>query len=236
LEYLENYLKQGGCLIKSNYLKAFLSLLLLIMGNSVFANKILYKNGSYVFTQKNATELIELAEFLGRSRLSTKDKKALRTWSILDFKSAPKIATHYYKDLHNNLLPKIRKLKNNQKRNNFRTDLFLSYVDLFNKHPEYKKFPNNFLAVIDRYNPPVQEALLLQQFRFNQVQQVLQLNQMMFNQSMRIQQQSADNMNKSIRDLGARQSISLSGGTILYETKDRIYAKDNKGRKYDIAR
>jgi len=58
----------------------------------------------------------------------------------------------------------------------------------------------------------------------------------MFNQSMRIQQQSADNMNKSIQGLGARQSISLSGGTILYETKDRIYAEDNKGRKYDITR
>lgn len=203
---------------------------------TIAKERILYQDGSAVFTQENANDLIELAEFLGRSSFSEKDKKALLAWSVLDYKSAPKKAVIYYKDLRNNLLPKIRAMKNNNQRNNFRTELFLSYINLFNKHPEYKKSPNNFLAVIDRYNPPVKEVLILQQIQFNQLQQALQMNQMMFNQTMRLQQQASDNVIQSIRDLGNRQSISLSGGTILYETKDRIYAKDSEGRKFDIPR
>lgn len=206
------------------------------MGSNAYAGKVLYKKGAFVFTQKNAAELIVLAEFLGRSPFSKKDKKALRAWSIQDFKASPKKATHYYKNLHKNLLPKIQKMKNRQKKDMFRTELFLGYIDLFNKNPEYKKSPDNFIAVIDRYNPPVQEAVLLQQLRFNQFQQTLRMNQMMFNETMRLQQESADMVTQSIRDLGNRHSITISGGTILYETKDRIYAKDNKGHKFDIPR
>ena len=197
---------------------------------------VLYQKGAYTFTKKSANELIELAEFIGRSKFTPKDKKALLAWSIQDFKSVPDKAVIYYKDLANNLMPKIRVMKNNTKTNNYRADLYLGYINLFNKHPEYKKLPDNFLAVIDRYNPPIQEALLLQQLQFNLFQQQLQMSQRVFNQTMKLQQQSSDRINKSIRDQATRYSITVPGGEILHETDTRIYAKDYKGRRFEISK
>ncbi len=194
----------------------------------------MYASGGYKFTQKNANQLIELGEFLGRSKFSVLDKKALQIWSIQDFKSVPKKATHYYKDLNENLLPKIRAMTKTNKINNYRADLYLGYINLFNKHPEYKTSPDNFLAVIDRYNPPTLEAMKLQQRIYANFQKQLQLNQMMFNQTMRLQQQAADNVSKSIKDQATRYSIIIPGGTILHETDSKIYAKDSKGNRFEI--
>ena len=202
-------------LYKSSFL-GFLSLsfLFLFSSSTVKANdkRVLYASGVYKFTQKNANQLIELGEFLGRAKFSSADKKALQAWSIQDFKSFPKKATSYYKDLNQNLMPKIKGMKNRSKRNNYRADLYLGYVNLFNKKPEYKASPNNFVAVIDRYNPPVTEAMLLQQQIYSNFQQQLRLNQMVFNQTMRLQQESADRVTKSIRDQATRYSITVPGG------------------------
>lgn len=187
--------------------------------------------------QQDADRLIELGEFLARSKFTQKDRKALVVWSIHDYKSVPiKKAVSYYKDLKNNLMPKIRRMGNNSKTNNYRADLYLAYFNLFKRHPEYKKQPNNFMAVIDRYNPPVQEALVLQQLQFNSFQQKLRMNQMMFNQTMRSQQRTADMVNNSIRDLADRQSIAISGGTILSETDSTYYVEDHKGYKYEVGK
>jgi len=197
--------------------------------------RILYQTASYKFLQQDADRLIELGEFLGRSRFSQKDRRALVAWSIKDYKSVPaKQADHYYKDLRSNLIPKIRRMKNNTKRNNYRATLYSNYYDLFKKNPKYRKLPNNFMNVVDRYNPPIKEVLLLRQVRFNNFQQQLRLNQVAFNQAMRLQQQAADNVSNAIRDQATRYSITVPGGTILHETNGVFYAKDNKGRRFQV--
>lgn len=228
---------RGGGNLKSSFvviLSLYSFFLFSVLAVEADDKRVLYSSGSYTFTQKNANELIELAEFLGRSKFSSADKKALQIWSIQDFKSVPKKATVYYKDLNNNLMPKIRAIKNKKKRDSYRTDLYLGYVNLFNKKPEYKASPDNFVAVIDRYNPPVAEAMLLQQQIYSNFQQQLRLNQMMFNQTMKLQQESADLVTKSIRDQATRYSITVPGGTILHETDSKIYAKDHKGNKFEV--
>jgi len=196
-------------------------------------DKTLYQKGSYRFTQENAKNLLELAEYIGGSRFSKKDRKALQLWSIEDFKAHPKTGMKFYRSLPQNLLPKIRKSKGN---NIYRAELYLSYVDLFKKHPEYKKLPNNFLAVIDRYKPPIKEALQIRQIRFNSLMQQMQSNQRTFNQAMQSSQRSSDRIAKSLQDQSRRQSITLPGGTILRETGDKIYAEDYKGQKFEVAK
>ena len=200
---------------------------------SFAGDKVLYQKGSYKFTQKNANNLLELAEYIGGSRFSKKDRRALQAWSIVDFKTYPKVSMKFYRNLPRNLLPKIRKSKGN---NTYRAELYLRYVEVFEKHPEYKKLPNNFLAVVDRYKPPIKEALLIRQLKFNLVMQQMKLNQQVFNQSMRLSQQSSDMVAKSIRNQATRYSITVPGGQILSETDDRIYAKDYKGNLFDVAK
>ncbi len=136
-------------------------------------------------------------------------------------------------------MPKIRamrKQKNNKQTNYYRADMYLGYVNLFNKHPEYKASPNNLLAIVDRYNPPVAEAMQLQQLIFNSFQQTFIMNQQMFNQTMDIQRKSADMMAKSIRDQATRNSITIPGGTVLEETQGKFYAKDEKGNKFEVTK
>ncbi len=201
--------------------------------------RVLYRSESYKYTQKNANELIAFAEFLGRSKFSAADKKALQLWSIRDFSLAPDKATNYYKNLSEKIMPKIkamRKQQNNEQINDYRADMYLGYINLFNKHPEYKTSPDNILAVIDRYNPPVKEAMQLQQLIFNSIQQTLIINQQIFNQSMRLQQKSSDVMINSIRDQAVRNSISIPGGTVLEETQGKFYAEDEKGNKFEVTR
>ena len=160
----------------------------------------------------------------------------MQLWSTQDFKSFPKKAVQYYRVLINTILPKIRHLKSAEERNVYRTNLYLGYFNLFRKKPEYKKYANNFMAVIDRYNPPIQEALVLQRVNHSIVMQQLKLNQMVFNQTMRQQQETSDLVIKSIRDNATRDSIRISGGAVLYETENRFFARDSKGRKYNLAK
>jgi len=62
------------------------------------------------------------------------------------------------------------------------------------------------ITIIDRYNPPIKEALLIRQIRFNSVMQQMQSNQRIFNQTIHQMQRSSDMINKSIRDQSARIS------------------------------
>jgi len=195
------------------------------------AEKILYQTGHYKFTQKNAQNLLELAEFIGASRFSKKERKALQIWAINDFKNAPKISVSFYKKLAQLVIPKIRKSKGN---NTYRAELYLSFVDSFNKHPEYRKLPDNFLSIIDRHKPPIKEALLIRQLRFNLIMQQKQTNQRLFNQSIQRMQYSNDVINQSIKDQATRFSITAPGGKILQESNGKIYAEDSKGHKYEV--
>ncbi len=195
-------------------------------------NRVLYRSGHNIFTQHNASELIQLAEFLGRSNFTKKDKKALQAWSIDDFKSAPVQGRKFYQNLSNTIIPKIKLAKSGI----YRAELYLNFVDLFAKHPEYKQSSNNFLAMVDRYNPPVKEAMQIRQIRHNMVLQQMQMNQMLFNQNMRQAQKSSDMMVKSIQDQSRRQSITIPGGRILSETGDKIYAEDYKGQNFNLSK
>ena len=205
--------------------------LVLVPLQSFAAEKILYQTGNYKFTQKNAQNLLELAEFIGASRFSKKERKALQIWAINDFKNAPKISVSFYKKLAQSVIPKIRKSKGN---NTYRAELYLSFVDSFNKHPEYRKLPDNFLSIIDRHKPPIKEALLIRQLRFNLIMQQKQTNQRLFNQSMQRIQHSNDVISRSIKDQATRFSITAPGGKILQESNGKIYAEDSKGHKYEV--
>ena len=228
VNYYSDNLKKGGGVI-TTYILFFAMLSFPLLGFS--ADKVLYQKGSFIFAQKDANNLIELAEYIAGSRLSKKHRAALQFWAIDDYKNAPKIASSFYKTLANLIVPKIRKSKGN---NTYRAELYLNFVDSYKKHPEYRKKPNNFLSVIDRYNPPIKEALLIRQIRFNSVMQQMQSNQRIFNQTIHQMQRSSDMINKSIRDQSARSSITIPGGKILRETDGKIYAEDNKGQKFEV--
>ena len=64
-----------------------LIILMIVPIISFAGDKVLYQKGSYKFTQKNANNLLELAEYIGGSRFSKKDRRALQAWSIVDFKT-----------------------------------------------------------------------------------------------------------------------------------------------------
>ena len=196
---------------------------------TVTAEQLLYQKGRFQFTQSNASHLLEMAEFIGGSHFSAKDAKALQLWAIEDFKNAPKVSMNFYKSLSKVTIPKIRKSKGN---NVYRAELYLS----FDKHPEYRKNPDNFLSIIDRYKPPIQDALLIRQIRFNAVMQQMQLNQRVFNQAMRQSQRASDAIGKSISDQATRDAITLPGGKILHESGGKIYAEDYKGQKFEVTK
>ena len=209
-------------------------------------SNILYQSGQYQFTEQNANELIQLGEFLAGSRFSSAEKKALQTWSIKDFKLAPKAGVEFYKRLSRVILPKIKtSRKSSQAYKDYRVSLYLDFIKLFKDHPEYNKSPDSFLAIINRYQPPkkaanllrqrlAKESILRQQIENNLILQQMQMNQMMFNSAVRQHRQSTDMMLKSIRDQSIRNSITLPGGTILHETDSTIVAEDYQGEKFQI--
>ena len=203
------------------------------LGFSAKADRILYQKGSYVFTQKDADNMLELAEYLGASRFSSNDKKALQAWLIDDFKAKLKIARGFYQSLAKVILPKVRKSKAN---NIYRAELYLKFVDSYEKHPEYRKSPNNFLAMVDRYHPLIKQALQIRQLRFNLLMQQMRGNQRLFNQSMQAMQKSNEIMTKSLQDQATRQAITLPDGKILREENGVIYAEDYKGEKFEVVK
>ena len=200
---------------------------------TVVAEQLLYQKGRFQFTQSNANHLLEMAEFIGGSHFSAKDAKALQLWAIEDFKNAPKVSVNFYKSLSKVTIPKIRKSKGN---NIYRAELYLSFVDSFDKHPEYRKNPDNFLSIIERYKPPIKDTLLIRQIRFNAVMQKMQLNQRVFNQAMQQSQRASDAMSKSISNQATRDAITLPGGKILHESGGKIYAEDYKGQKFEVTK
>ena len=126
--------------------------------------KVLAVVGSHQFIQANANDLAEMTEFLAGVSLTDLDKKSLQVWSIGDFKEAPKVSANFYQNLSKVMLPRIRKSNLNSI---YRAELYLNYVDVFAQHPEYAKVPNNLLAIIDRYKPPVEAAMQIRQIRNN---------------------------------------------------------------------
>lgn len=208
----------------------------LLIGNplqSFAATKILYQKGNYIFTQKNANDLLEIGEYLAGARFSNKDKNAFQVWAIADYKNKPKLGTKFYKTTIKTMLQKLRKSKGN---NTYRAELYLVYVDAFKKHPEYRIFPDNFLSIVDRYKPPIKEALIIRQIRFNSVMQQYQSNQHSFNRSMQQMQRSSDAINKSIQDQATRSAITIPGGEIIRETDGKIFAKDYRGQRYEVTK
>jgi len=196
------------------------------------ANHILLRVGNHVFTQTNADELIQLGEFLGRSGFTREDKQQLTSWSIADFKSAPEQSVAFYDSLHKEVLPRIAAQDSDIEI--YRAELYLRFIRLFNRHPEYQKSPHNFLAIIDHYHPPVTEAMQLQQLQHNLVMQQIQMNQRLFNQTLQQAQQSSAIITKEIIDSSRRSAITLPGGKIIQETDNVIYAEDSQGRKFEV--
>lgn len=202
-----------------------------VAAGSADESEILFHHEDYDFTQRNVDELILFGEYLARSKFSKADKQALRIWSIEDFKSAITDSIGFYTSLRNTLLPKIKASPDDEV---YRANLYRGVVNNFNQHPEYAASPDNFLAIVDRYEPPREEAAQLQQFYANMVIQKMQLNQRLFDQSMQQSNQSTEAMSNSIRDQSLRQSITLPGGRIIQEWDDRILAEDPDGRRYEL--
>lgn len=200
---------------------------------SAAEDKILYQKGEHIFTHNNALQLIQFAEFLGRSSLSKDDRNRLYQWSIQDFREQPIKGSEFYASLKTTIIPKIRSGNN---LDNMRTEIYLNVVNSFKKKPKQAQSPDNFLAIVNRYNPPIQEAQALQLVYQSLILQQMQLNQMLHNQTMNQYQSSMQAITKSMSDHTKRSSIRLSGGKILYETNGRIFAEDSKGNKYDIAK
>ena len=196
-------------------------------------SNVLYQQGKHHFTQRNALELIGLAEFLGRSQLNKKDHKALFAWSIEDYQSAPIKSDQFYHSLSTVIIPKIQSKKGTSL---YRAEMYLNILNSFKKNPAQGHSPDNFLAVVNRYNPPINEAAQLQLLYHRMLQQQLQMNQMLFDQNMRQFNKSMDAVSQSITDQSIRDSITLPGGKILHESKDRIYAEDSKGRKFNLSK
>ncbi len=198
-------------------------------------DKILFVDGALAYTQKNLDELIQLAEFLGRSNLSSKDKKAVKKWSIGDYQAAPKESASFYRNLTDVLLPAI-KSKKGKALSLYRAELYSQFAYRFDKYPDYRKSADNFMAIIDRYNPPIREVLQLRQLKFNAVMQQAQRNQRSFNRTMQQAQHSSEMISKSLQDQSRRQAITLPGGKIISETGNKIYAEDAKGEKFELSK
>ena len=141
---------------------------------------ILLHHNDYDFTQRNVNELITFGEYLARAKFSEADKQALTQWSIEDFKSAVAESIGFYQSLRNTLLPKIKASSEDEV---YRANLYRGVVNNFKQRAEYAASPNNFLAIIDRYHPPREEADQLQQLYTDMVMQNMQINQMQFDQS-----------------------------------------------------
>ncbi len=227
--------KWGGVLL--NLLLGFICSIFLSISSCYADNsqQALFKQGDFVYTRKNAAELIQLAEFLGRSTFSVKDKQALSAWSIDDFKVAPKASVKFYRNLSKLVIPVI-KTKRGHALNQYRAELYSQFAYRFDKYPDYRKSADNFMAIIDRYNPPIREVLQLRQLKFNAVMQQAQRNQRSFNRSMQQAQHSSEMISKSLQDQSQRQAITLPGGRIISETGKRIYAEDAKGEKFELSK
>ena len=109
-------------------------------------------------------------------------------------------------------------------------------LNSFRKNPAQGRSPDNFLAVVNRYNPPIKEAAQLQLLYHRMLQQQLQMNQILFDQNMKQFNKSMDAVSQSITDQAIRDSVTLPGGKILHESEDRIYAEDSKGMKYNLSK
>lgn len=192
---------------------------------------VLYQQNKFSFTQKNANELIELAEYIGQSKLLASDKKLLTAWAIKDLKLGLAKRVVFYKALSNTVMTIIR---NPATKATYRTELYLKFYRSFAKKTKEERLPNNFWAVVNRYNPPIQEALIVQRLQAQLTLQQLRLNQSLFNQTMRQHKASSDLVSKEQHRQSQLQSITLSGDTLLYELEDRFVAKDEQGKEYEV--
>ena len=209
-------------------MKRILLLFMLILPLHLAANEIIVaKKSGYIFTQKNIDEIFILGEFIGGSSFSRTDKKNLKIWLIDDFESDPKASNSFYKSLSLDVIPRIKKSKGNDA---YRAELYLNFIDLFNKNPQYTKSPHNFLATINHYNPPLKGSRELQLLYRN----MLISNQQNFNRVMSQLNRTTEMMRRDFKDSMTRQNIILSGDTILYELDDRIIVKDKRGLRYEV--
>ena len=193
---------------------------------------ILYRKEGFFFTQHDMDNLIEFTEFLSRSPMTQKDKKALTQWAILDFKSNPEAGLNFYRVLDNKTIKKMRLSANNIE---YKTRLFLSFSRGFRKKQEGLP-KNHILKIIDHYNPPIKEALQLQALEHNIMMRLLQNNQTSFNSLMNTHQVATDQIIKSIKDHGDRSSIMIQGGKIIEERDNSYLVEDEIGDQYEVSR
>lgn len=192
----------------------------------------LYQQGEYQLTQSNANDLLTLAEYIASAEFSQKDKVALQAWAIEDFKSNPKLGMSFYKQLATEIIPKTRSTNSHT----YRAELYLAYVNAAKDNPLYTQFNNDILELIDHYNPPVNEALQLQQVQFDLTMQQLQLSQQLLDQNFKTMQQAHTNINQKLNNQMRRHAISLSGDKALYETDEAFYVENNEGQTFRVSK
>lgn len=203
--------------------KWFLLTLLILLCSILLLNLPKSKNDTAL--QKNIDNVIQLGEYIANDHFSKKDKENLSTWLIKNFSTDSMASTTFYTSLNSQIIPKI---KNSPTHSIYRAELYLKLISIF-KNPKYQS-PDNLLAIINRYNPPIQEASQLQLLYYR----MLISNQQVFNQTLNHYQQTNNATIKDFKGNMQRQNITLSGGTILYELNDKIIAKDAKGVEYEV--
>ncbi|MCK5830528.1 MAG: hypothetical protein KAH20_09520 [Methylococcales bacterium] len=194
--------------------------------------KNLYNDGTYVFTEKNAKEFLAFGQFLAGAEFTNQEKRDVKAYALADFKTSPKGGVSFYKSLSIS----IQEILSPNADPFARVQLFLYMHTKVKFAKSLKNHPGNFYKVIDRYNPPINEALALQQYYNNLMYYTLQTNQYYFNQMMNTYKQNTQHIIDTNRDFNTRQSISIAGNTIVAEYDNYFVVQNPKGNEYKVSK
>ncbi len=191
--------------------------------------KNLYNDGTYVFTERNAKELVVLAQYIAGSEFTAQEKIDMEAFALAEFKTLPSGAVGFY----NSLSATIPKIVSPNTDSFFRVEIYLYMATKIKFAKSLDNHPGQFFRIIDRYNPPFNEAWALQEYRFNLAYYTYQNRQFYFNQMMNTYQQSSQLVIDSIKDTSTRQSIYLSGNTIVAEYDGYYIVETPDGQQYN---
>lgn len=186
-------------------------LLILVSIYTHATHKIVSQKGSYTLSEQDLKAFVTFGEFMARSDFSPHDTKALAQWAIDSFQKKPKENAAFYKQLHTKMMPELQ--TNNKEQ--YRVEVYLAMRHYFAKKPQH---PYNLLSVVNRYNPPLKEALALEK----QQQKIKTLKSQMA-------LQSTLHLNHTMRKQMQLNTIMRLGGKVIRVQGNQIVYRDKYG-------